>query len=255
LTTLYNFCSQSSCSDGNAARISFQAIDGDLYGVAGSGGGANSGGTIFRMTLGGKLKTLYSFCALDSSCPDGSYPTSLVQATDGNFYGTTIFGGAYGYGTIFQFNITNGQLTTLHNFCTQAGCSDGANPIGGLVQDTNGTFYGTASAGGNSSAPCSDSPNGITTPGCGTVYSLSMGFGPFVATLPTSGKVGATIKILGTSLKGASTVTFNGVPASTFKVVSASEISTTVPTGATTGPVQVVTPKGTLSSNVSFRVQ
>jgi uncharacterized protein (TIGR03437 family) len=81
-----------------------------------------------------------------------------------------------------------------------------------------------------------------------------MGLGPFVKTLPTSGKVGSTVKILGTKLTGATSVTFNGLAAASFTVVSSTEITATVPTGATTGTVQVVTPRGTLSSNVPFRV-
>lgn len=88
---------------------------------------------------------------------------------------------------------------------------------------------------------------------CGTVFKLSVGLGRFVKTLPTSGKVGATVKILGTNLTGATSVTFNGT-AATFTVVSSSEITTTVPTGATSGKVKVVTPGGTLTSNANFRV-
>src|SRR5207245_3790205 len=101
----------------------------------------------------------------------------------------------------------------------------------GLVQDTNGRFYGTTAFGGTSTN-CSL--------GCGTVFSLSVGLGPFVETQPTSGKVGAAVKILGTNLTGATSVTFNGT-AAVFKVVSSSEITTTVPAGATTGKVKVVT--------------
>jgi uncharacterized protein (TIGR03437 family) len=89
--------------------------------------------------------------------------------------------------------------------------------------------------------------------GCGTVFSLSLGLGPFVETQPTSGKAGAAVKILGTNLTGATSVTFNGTPAA-FTVESATQISTTVPAGATTGKVEVITPEGTLSSNVPFRV-
>jgi uncharacterized protein (TIGR03437 family) len=74
-----------------------------------------------------------------------------------------------------------------------------------------------------------------------------------VETNPGAGKVGAAVKILGTNLTGATSVSFNGT-AAVFTVVSRSEITTTVPVGATTGEVQVVTPSGTLSSNVSFRV-
>jgi uncharacterized protein (TIGR03437 family) len=80
-----------------------------------------------------------------------------------------------------------------------------------------------------------------------------MGLGPFVETLPNSGKLGAAVKILGTDLTGATSVTFNGTAAK-FTVVSKSEIKTTVPTGATTGTVEVTIPKGTLKSNVVFRV-
>jgi uncharacterized protein (TIGR03437 family) len=66
--------------------------------------------------------------------------------------------------------------------------------------------------------------------------------------------VGAAVNILGTNLTGATSVTFNGTAAA-FKVVSSSEITTTVPAGATTGKVKMVTPTGTLSSNVSLRVR
>jgi hypothetical protein len=87
----------------------------------------------------------------------------------------------------------------------------------------------------------------------GTVFSISVGLGPFVQTQPTSGKAGAAVKILGSNLTGASSVSFSGTAAA-FTVVAPSEITTAVPTGATTGKVQVVTPGGTLSSNVPFRV-
>ena len=166
-------------------------------------------------------------------------------ATDGNFYGITWFGGVNNndQGTIFQFT-PSGTLTTLHNFDG----TDGSGPAGGgtLMQDTNGTFYGTMQEGGIS-WPC----NSIVC--VGTIFSLDMGLGPFVETLPTSGKVKAAVKILGTDLTGATSVTFNGT-AATFKVASSSEITTNVPVGASTGKVQVVTPNGTLTSNVVFQV-
>jgi uncharacterized protein (TIGR03437 family) len=74
-----------------------------------------------------------------------------------------------------------------------------------------------------------------------------------VETQPTSSKVGAAVQILGTDLTGATTVTFNSTAAA-FTVVSPTLIATTVPAGATTGTVQVVTPSRTLSSNMPFRV-
>jgi len=288
LTTLYSFCSQSGCTDGKypfsslvqatngdlygttfedgagygtvfkitpsgtlTTLLSFdytdggnpeaglvQATNGNLYGITSDGGGKDAG-TVFNITPSGTLTTLYSFCS-QSNCADGySSDGALVQATDGNFYGTTVYGGANcvpdgGCGTIFKIT-TGGALTTLHSFDV----TDGENPETGLTQDTNGKFYGTMQAGG--------AYNG------GTIYSLSVGLGAFVETQTSSGKVGAAVKILGTDLTGATSVTFNGTVA-TFTVVSKSEITTTVPTGATTGRVQVVTPSGTLTSNVNFRV-
>jgi uncharacterized repeat protein (TIGR03803 family) len=176
--------------------------------------------------------TLHSFDGTD-----GAYPTaSLVQGTDGYLYGTTGNFGVNDDGTVFTI-ATSGKLTTLHNFDG----TDGTYPLGGLIQDTDGAFYGATY-------------NGGTNGGFGTVFSLSAGLSPFVETNPTSGKVGAAVKILGNNLTGSTSVTFNGTAAA-FTVVSASEITTTVPAGATTGTVQVVTPGGTLSSNVPFWVK
>jgi uncharacterized repeat protein (TIGR03803 family) len=223
-----------------------QAIDGDFYGTTVSGG-SSDGGTVFKITAGGSLTTLHSFCA-KARCADGSNPWGpLVQATDGNFYGTTAGGGgtcdkgATPCGTVFQIR-SDGMLTTLHTFDG----TDGAYPLSGLVQDSNGNLYGTTNSGGDLSCD-------ISGDGCGTVFRLTMGLGPFVETRPTSGKVGAVVIILGTNLTGASSVRFDGTAAK-FKVVSKSEITTTVPTGATTGTVEVKTPKKTLKSNVVFRV-
>jgi uncharacterized repeat protein (TIGR03803 family) len=217
-----------------------QATNGSFYGTT-FDGGANGDGTVFTITPSGSLTILYSFCS-QSNCTDGSFPyAGLVQATNGNFYGTAEGGGANSDGTVFEIT-PSGTLTTLHSF---AG-TDGAGPSAGLVQDTNGTFYGTTADGGTSNA-CYGGD------GCGTVFSLSVGLGPFVETQPTSGAVGAAVNILGTNLTGATSVTFNGTPA-VFTVDSHSLITTAVPTGATIGKVQVTVPSGTLSSNVPFRV-
>ncbi len=237
LTTMHSFDSTDGCNPQAGLIV---ASNGSLYGTT-SFCGAHGYGTVFRITPAGKFTTLYSF-----SATDGAYPTGgLIQATDGNFYGTTYGGGTYsspfppyGNGTIFKIT-PSGTLTTLYNF---ASANDGAYPYGGLVQGTNGILYGTTWGGG---------PDGI---GYGTVFSLDVGLGPFVTTIPASGKVGSAVKILGTSLTGATSVTFNGVP-TTFSVVRASEITTTIPVGATSGEVQVMTPTGTLSSNVVFQVR
>jgi uncharacterized repeat protein (TIGR03803 family) len=241
LTTLYSFCSQMICADGQNpyARL-VQATNGDLYGTT-YGGGADGDGTIFNITLSGRLTTLYSFCSqIYCAVRGGADPRAgLVQATDGHLYGTTAVGGANGGGTVFEIT-PRGGLTTLYNFCSQSGCTDGESPMGGLVQDTNGKLYGTTGYGGAN--------------GYGTVFSLSVDLGPFVETRPTFGKVGTFVEILGTNLNGTTSVSFHGT-AAVFTVVSPSLITTTVPAGATSGKVQVVTPGGTLLSNVAFSVR
>jgi len=279
LTTLYSFCSQSDCTDGaNPSEALVQASNGNLYGTT-PNGGAKGDGTVFEITTTGALTTLHSFCS-ESGCADGEFSeAALLQATDGNLYGTTVAGGTQGGGTLFKitpsatfttlFSFTDGPKALLQatdgNFYGTAGDTlvkitpggtlttlfsfDGADGSGptALVQDTSGIFYGTTTYGGIQNYHFCHGP------GCGTVFSLAVGLGPFVKTEPASGEVGATIDILGTNLTGASSVSFNGT-AAVFRVVSSSEITTTVPAGATMGKVHVVTPSGTLSSNVSFRV-
>lgn len=243
LTTLYTFCSQTNCADGVGPSSLLQARNGSLYGVT-YGGVRNPGcppnygcGTVFEMTLAGKLTTIYTFCA-QLNCADGTNAFGMLQATDGNFYGTAdSFSGNNGS----AFELTpRGKLTTLYNFCSQTGCTDGADPIAGVLQGTNGILYGTTAVGG--------------TDNDGAVFSLSVGLGPFVETTPTSGKIGAKVIILGNNLKGATSVTFNGVDA-TITGGSNTEITATVPTGATTGAVEVTTASGKkLESNLAFQV-
>ena len=247
LTTLYSFCAQVGCTDGSAPFAGLiQGTDGNFYGTTSSGGGSycyygESGGTIFKITPGGRLTTLHSFCYSEGFAPEAP----LAQATDGKLYGTAKWGGngGNGYctavfdpgcGTIFKVPLSGVSTTAVHTF----DWTDGDLPSAALVQATNGILYGTTTSGGT---------------GAGTIFSQSFGAQPFVITLPISRKMGQHVAILGTDLTGATSVTFNGTSA-TFTVVSSTEISTTVPTGATTGPVMVTTPSGTLKSNNNFRV-
>src|ERR1035441_7049705 len=156
LTTLHSFDN----TDGASPYAGLvQANDGNLYGTA-KAGGANGYGTVFKITTSGTLTTLHSFDNTDGTSPYAG----LVQATDGNLYGTTYLGGANGYGTLFKIT-TSGTLTTLHSFCPLYGCPDGASLYAGLVQATNGDFYGTTTNGGSD---------------FGTVFSLSMGLKAFL---------------------------------------------------------------------------
>jgi uncharacterized repeat protein (TIGR03803 family) len=116
-----------------------QATDGAFYGTASSGGTNGGWGTVFRMTADGTLTALHSFNYQDGACPVGG----LVQATDGNLYGTTSQGGIGGQGTVFQIT-TDGLLTTLVWFDG----TNGAAPQSSLIQARNGSFYGTTEFGG-----------------------------------------------------------------------------------------------------------
>jgi uncharacterized repeat protein (TIGR03803 family) len=236
-TTLYGFSNTSTEGCGPIDGL-VQTPNGEIYGTTVGGGAANEG-TIFKMTAGGVLTSLYSFC-IESNCADGSEPDAgMILGTDGNFYGTTVYGGANNQGEIFQIT-PEGAFKVLYSFCSEAGCADGRSSYSRLIQATDGNFYGATSddGGGN---------NG------GTFFKLSMGLAPFVETIPASGKVGTQVEILGSDLTGATSVSFNGTPA-VFKVDSPTLIVATVPAKATTGKVRVSTPGGELLSNVAFRV-
>ncbi len=146
-TTLHSFCSKTACADGqNSYAGLIQATDGNLYGTTLSGG-SHGDGTVFKITKGGTFSTLYSFCS-KSGCADGEFPqTGLVQASNGNLYGATIVGGAYGSGTIFELTLS-GALTTLYSACPQSGCPDGNYLYAPLIQAKDGNLYGIMQVGG-----------------------------------------------------------------------------------------------------------
>jgi uncharacterized repeat protein (TIGR03803 family) len=137
LTTVYSFTG-SVGSYPNGGLV--QSLNGNLYGTA-QQGGANSDGSLFQVTNYTTVSLLHSFAGTtDGQGPDDS----LVLGTDGNFYGTAFEGGAYTYGSVFQM-LPNGTVNLLHAF---TGTTDGANPIAGLIQGSDGNYYGTTTAGG-----------------------------------------------------------------------------------------------------------
>jgi uncharacterized repeat protein (TIGR03803 family) len=290
LTTLHTF----DVTDGGFPEGALvQATDGNFYGTT-YYGGSNSEclskygcGTVFKITPSGTLTTLHSFDETDGDGPGAG----LVQASDGDLYGTTGGGGAYYDGTVFKITL-GGSFTMLHTFDG----TDGADPDAALIQATDGNLYGVTYSGGTNTGGCNEVTCGtifkITLSGtlttlhdfnytdgydphalvqatdgtfygstlyggtyvtAGTIFSLSVGLKPFVETQPSSGAVGAAVNILGSDLTGATSVTFNGTPA-VFTVVSKTLITTTVPAGAITGTVEVVRPNGKGLSNVPFRV-
>jgi uncharacterized repeat protein (TIGR03803 family) len=144
LTTLYSFTGEVDGASPSAGLI--QGSEGNFYGTT-QFGGAHGEGNVFELTPSGTLTTLYSFCSTDY-CEDGQWPIAgVIQGAHGNFYGTTYYGGAGVYGTVFQLT-PSGTLTILYSFCSQNGCTDGAEPAAGVIQGTDGSFYGTTTAGG-----------------------------------------------------------------------------------------------------------
>lgn len=278
LTTLYSFCPQNYCPDGeNPSGSLAQGLDGNFYGTT-LDGGLYKTGTIFKITPKGAFNLLYTFSTFQP------YPGGLVLASDGNFYGegqnelyrvtpqgdltvlpnnsgylqnpptqgtdgnlywTISRGGNLGQGGISTMTLEGTSYSLVYTFNGYP--DDGSYPVGSLVQATDGKFYGVTYSGGSS--PC----NYGTLPGCGTIFSLDMGLGPFVTLVRPAGKVGGTGGILGQGFTGTTAVTVNGTPAS-FIVKSDTLILATVPAGATTGYVTVTTPSGTLTSNVPFHV-
>jgi uncharacterized repeat protein (TIGR03803 family) len=148
-TTLHSFTTN--LNGGLPYAPPIQGEDGFLYGMT-TIGGVTRLGTVYRAGTNGMFTLLYSF----TNGIDGSHPTaSLVQGTDGNFYGTAERGGTNGHGTIFQVS-SNGVFNPLYSF---TGGADGGAPESALIEVAGGEFYGTASTGGAA--------------GYGTVYEIN----------------------------------------------------------------------------------
>jgi len=185
-TTLYNFDSGNpldlvnnpgafTTGDNAFPQWLIQGSDGFFYGTA-SLGGTNGLGTVFRLNpdASSGMTNLWQFGAPG----DGIFPYRLVQGSDGNFYGTTQYGGTgsncyflsfSGCGTVFQIT-PSGAYTTLHDFGVTN--NDGSLPRG-VIQGPGGVFYGTADLGGTSKN-CLGICNGTNCfTGCGTVFSIT----------------------------------------------------------------------------------
>jgi len=136
--------SGSDSSDGQTPYAGvIQGSDGNLYGTT-YFGGTSGKGTVFKVTPSGVETVLYSF----AGGSDGANPyAGVIEASDGNLYGTTYAGGSSGLGTVFRIT-PSGTESVLYSFA--GGSSDGANPEAGLTQGTDGNLYGTTFLGGAS---------------------------------------------------------------------------------------------------------
>ncbi len=186
-TVLYSFCTAVGCADGSTPDGDLiQDAEGNLYGNTGSGG-ANFSGAVFELAppaqQGGAWteQTIYSFCSVPN-CADGASPSGgLVQDATGSLYGVTMSEGANSrqdskqigsisnYGTVFKLMPPAQQGSTwteetIYSFCSEANCTDGNLPVGGLIRDAAGNLYGTTSQGG---------ANNMASGGAGTVFMVS----------------------------------------------------------------------------------
>jgi len=180
VTTLHSFAGGS--SDGNNPDTAgvFEGSDGSFYGTT-AYGGESGYGTVFKVSSDGtSYSVLHSFAG---GVSDGEQPSfGVLQASDGNFYGTTGQGGTYGeggdfngYGTIFEIN-PEGTETLLYSFA--GGTGDGYGPEGGLAQGLNGNFYGMTGL-GETGTSCN----------CGTVFKITASpplSAPVQLTVPSS---------------------------------------------------------------------
>ena len=223
LTVLYNF--DSTHGSGPYAPL-LQASDGNFYGTARTGGSKNNGGVVFKLTAAKKpkLTVLYNFDATGAT-KDGVRPyASLIEVnivTGGSaFYGVASAGGTNGAGTLYQIT-SAGSYLTMYSFAS----ATGSLPFTTLRQLFNGKLYGEATSGGAG--------------GHGALFSYAEDRFDrgFISLVPTSGAVSQPVGIIGKFLSGVVSVKFNGTNAA-FTVVSDTYISTSVPSGATTGFVK-----------------
>jgi uncharacterized repeat protein (TIGR03803 family) len=152
-------------ADGAAAEaVLARDKTGNLYGTTYGGFGATGNGTVFKLDAEHHLTTLHTFLGQPS---DGAAPAAGLILSKGRLYGTTYYGGASNYGTVFEVNPNNQETTVLYSF---TGGADGGYPQSNLIADANGNLYGTTTLGGIS-GPC---PSGDGLAGCGVVFELNI---------------------------------------------------------------------------------
>jgi len=158
-TVLHSFCSSAKCADGSYPEVGLiQDAASNLYGTTSDGGAHIRYGTVYQVNAAGDETVLYSFHG--RAAVGQVSPSSLALDAAGNLYGTTAHGGAFNSGSVFTVT-TAGRARILYSFNN---ASDGGEPQGGLVLDSAGNLYGTASAGNLQDC------NGN---GCGIVFELA----------------------------------------------------------------------------------
>jgi uncharacterized repeat protein (TIGR03803 family) len=283
-TSLYTFPP----NQGQPGEVLFLGKDGAFYGLTLMNNRTEAG--IFRLTKSGS----FSWVVPSFATGGVNYGIALIQAGNGNFYGTLPEGGSAGAGSIYQVTPA-GQMTTLYEFSdVNLGIPET------LIQADDGMLWGTARGRFNTGFNGYSSifrlnpntsvfqtiykmKNGGVTGACecwmiqgsdgnfygttenegtyqlGTIFQLDAGLPPpkphIVSFGPTAGSVGQKVLLWGSNLLGATAVDFNGTPASAFVVASGQGIWADVPSGATSGPITVTTPNGTFTTKQNFTLQ
>jgi len=148
LTVLVNFTGTTSTAYGSSCQAALiQASDTNLYGVTSTGGSGGGNGTVFKVTTGGTFTSLTSFTGTTGAVLGATPLGAVVQAADGNLYGTTSAGGSGTFGTVFKIT-TAGVFTNLFSFTGTTGSFLGSSPQGALVQMADGTLWGSTTTGG-----------------------------------------------------------------------------------------------------------
>ena len=251
--------------------------NGSFYGTA-SDTGDQPNGLAFTVSASGAQSTLATFDSFD----DGQEPASgLTKGLDGNFYGTTLAGGASNTGSVFRLTPA-GVLSALHVFdSTEANGSAGR-----LLRMSDGSFFGTTFQNDNNGAPGllfrittsgvfekwpvfdglhgSSAQGSLTFGSDGYIYGTTAEGGtvdggvvyrftsspPQLSTFsPTKGRPGDSVVLVGRYLAGTSSVRFNGADALGFTIDSSGQITAVVPQSATTGPITITNPLGTASTS------
>jgi uncharacterized repeat protein (TIGR03803 family) len=261
------------------------APDGNFYGTTQYGGVSNRG-TVFRLSVKGKLTILHSF---DPSTEGGTPIGPVMIGADGRLYGTTSGGGTHSQGIVYRLATSGASYQVLHNF---DGSTEGSGSVSGLVQASDKYLYSVMPAGGangfgtlyriNSTGtkfqvlhqfdnPTGSYPGatptlhtsgvlyGLTQKGgggengaAGVLFGYTHGLTPFVSLQLWAGTAGTSIGILGQGFSTATGVEFGSV-AATFTVVSDTYMVATVPAGAPTAIVTVLEPAGNLATLRKFR--
>ena len=237
-----------------------QATDGNIYGTTLSFLGGC--GTVFRISPAGDFATLYTFPS-DGSLGCQPYAT-LTQHTNGKLYGTTNTGGSFNQGVFFSVDIGAAPFVTFLPAARQVGHT--VEILGqGLTGTTAVSFNGTPATAFNVYANTymtATVPAGattgfitVTTPSGTLTSNKQFQVKPQIASFsPTSGPPGTSVVVTGVSLTQTSKITFNSVVATSFTVNSDSQVTVTVPAGATSSKIGVTTTGAPVYSPSAFTV-